>query len=90
MKLAFSSAVEPNPITPASPNMITKNQMRDLRADLTASFAANCLLPYFFLVSALGVLGLGLLAFSEEVLETFEDRGVCSTLLIAPIATVSF
>jgi hypothetical protein len=88
VKLAFSSVVDPKPISPARPKMITSNQIRDLRADLTVLLAANSLLPYYFPESALGDFG-----FFGAVLEVLEEAaalGACSILLTAPIATVSF
>ena len=88
MKLAFSSVVDPNPIRPARPKMITSNQIRDLRADFTVLLAANSLLPYYFPVSALGAFGF--FSAELEVLEEAAAFGACSILLTAPIATVSF
>jgi hypothetical protein len=74
--------------------MITNNQINDLRADFTVLLAANSLLPYYFLESALGAFGLGLLAVLLEVLlSVFAVVGLFgawSILLTAPIATVSF
>ena len=88
MKLAFSSVVDPKPISPASPKMITSNQIRDLRADFTVLLAANSLLPYYFPELALGAFGF--FAVELEDLEAAAAFGACSILLTAPIATVSF
>jgi hypothetical protein len=76
--------------------MITNNQIRDLRADLTVLLAANFMLPYYFPESALGDFGFGLLAdvfedlVADGVFEFIAALGACSILLTAPIATVSF